>query len=189
MNSSRVISPSSPYCSIRRPTNPTGEPFAATMRSFSSRTEKRGGSVDMSNPVLCDSQTPTASIGTSAINRSRSALASSSVSPTMTLVARRCRPAPGLARVRGARRPCHAAAAPSGACPCRRRTRDRQTPPRPKRHAESRRPGSGRGCPCGDSTTLSGPLTLKNRPTWLIGRTLAGSATRPFSLSQTKASA
>ena len=45
------------------------------------------------------------------------------------------------------------------------------------------------GCPCGDGTTLSGPFTLKNRPTWLMGRTLAGSATTPFSLSQTKASA
>jgi hypothetical protein len=37
-------------------------------------------------PVLCDSQTPTASAGTSAINRSRKALASSSGSPTMTFV-------------------------------------------------------------------------------------------------------
>jgi hypothetical protein len=45
------------------------------MRSLSSRTEKRGGSVDMSKPVLCDSQTPTGSIGTSAISRSRIALA------------------------------------------------------------------------------------------------------------------
>ena len=43
--------------------------------------------VDKSNPVLCDSQTPTASVGTSVIKCSRSALASSSVSPTMTLVA------------------------------------------------------------------------------------------------------
>ena len=45
------------------------------------------------------------------------------------------------------------------------------------------------GCPCGDGTTLRGPFTLKNRPTWLMGRTLAGSATRPFSLFQRKASA
>src|SRR6202043_3220714 len=71
MNSSRVISPSWPYCSIRRPTNPTGEAFAATMRSFNSRTEKRGGRVDMSNPVLCESQTPTASGGTPAFAERR----------------------------------------------------------------------------------------------------------------------
>ncbi len=45
------------------------------------------------------------------------------------------------------------------------------------------------GCPCADGTTLSGPFTLKNRPTWLMGRIFAGSATRPFGLSQTKASA
>ena len=33
------------------------------------------------------------------------------------------------------------------------------------------------GCRCGEGTTLSGPLTLKNLPTWLMARTLRGSAT------------
>src|SRR5947207_1931071 len=54
-----------------------GDAIAATMRPLSSRTEKRGGSVDTSNPVLCDSQAPTASVGTSAISLSRIALVSS----------------------------------------------------------------------------------------------------------------
>src|ERR1700730_9324172 len=90
-----------PYCSIRRPTNPTGEAFAATMRNApytnvevpgaavlldqeADEPDRRGVCRDDAlvqfehrearrqrrhvEPVLCDSQTPTASIGTSAIN-------------------------------------------------------------------------------------------------------------------------
>jgi hypothetical protein len=60
--------------------------LAATIRSFNSRSVKRGGSVDMSKPVLCDSQAPTASRGTPSIKRSRIRFASASVSPTITCV-------------------------------------------------------------------------------------------------------
>ncbi len=56
------------------------------MRSLSSRSENRGGSVDMSKPVLCESHTPTASLGTRSMRRSFIALASLSVSPTMICV-------------------------------------------------------------------------------------------------------
>ena len=88
-NASRENSTSCPYSAAKSPTNPTGEAFAATIRSFSSRKENRGGSVAISNPVLCDSHTPTASCGTSAISRSLSRAASADVSATITLVAHR----------------------------------------------------------------------------------------------------
>lgn len=41
---------------------------------------------------------------------------------------------------------------------------------------------------CGPGTDASGPLTVKKRPSWSMGCTLAGSANRPVLRSRTIAS-